>query len=100
MFLRFYYPKTRYDKSNTKESPLVAGIKSINNSSHYWMIFMCEANKKFIVLFNLIVTIRYIWALFYYLYFVAREIERESLSNMSKVTQVVSGELGYKVRSA
>lgn len=55
---------------------------------------MCEANKKFIV------TIRCIWALFYYLYFLAREIEIESLSNMSKVTQVVSGELGYKVRSA
>lgn len=58
------------------------------------MIFMCEANKKFIV------TIRCIWALFYYLYFLAREIEIESLSNMSKVTQVVSGELRYKVRSA
>lgn len=48
---------------------------------------MCKANKKFIVLFNLTVAIRCRWALFYYLCFVAGEIQIESLNNISKVTQ-------------
>lgn len=64
------------------------------------MILICKANKKFIVSFNLIETIRCKWALFCYLYFIAGEIQTESLNNMSKVTQAVSGDLGYKVTSA
>lgn len=87
MFLRVYSLKPRFDETNTKRSSLVAGIKSINNISHNWMILMCKANKKFIVLFNLTVTIRCRWALFYYLCFVAGKIQIQSLSNISKVTQ-------------
>lgn len=55
MFLRFYYLKPRCDQSNTKESPLIAAIKSINNTSHNGMILTSEASKKFIVLLSLTV---------------------------------------------
>lgn len=100
MFLGFYSVKPRFDESHTKGSSLVAEIENINNTSHNRMILVCKANKKFIISFNLVETIKCGWALFCYLYFIAEKIQTESLNNMSNVTQLVSGELGYKVRSA